>query len=406
MENLAQFYREHLQKELLPFWKKAVDQEKGGIFTCFNNIGTELVSQDKYTWSQGRYIWIWSRIAGLCRKGLIEDSPEDYLRQAKQAVDFLWEHAILPNGQCAFVLSRDGDVKERDTSFYADCFLIIGFSEFARVTGDMETLEKALSVYESVRERVRRNELRSEPYPIPEGLESHSVPMIMLNVSQELLAGLKAVNHSREKELERDCEFFANEILTKFRKNDGRIAEMIGSDDDTILMRHFNPGHTIEDMWFLVHASFMLEKPEWRHLACESIQKALELGWDEQYGGLLRFVDREGGPPRGNESDAPYEKLIMDTWDTKLWWPHSEALYGILLASQLTGDFAWDTWYQRMHDYVFSTFPNKENGEWIQIRDRRGQPINKVVALPVKDPFHIIRNVLLILELLAGGETK
>ena len=38
--------------------------------------------------------------------------------------------------------------------------------------------------------------------------------------------------------------------------------------------------------------------------------------------------------------------------------------------------------------------------EWIQIRTREGYPQEKVVALPVKDPYHIIRNVILIIELL------
>ena len=56
----------------------------------------------------------------------------------------------------------------------------------------------------------------------------------------------------------------------------------------------------------------------------------------------------------------------------------------------------------KVFDYVFSTFPNpdKNVGEWIQIRTREGRPQEKVVALPVKDPYHIIRNVILIIELL------
>ena len=32
---------------------------------------------------------------------------------------------------------------------------------------------------------------------------------------------------------------------------------------------------------------------------------------------------------------------------------------------------------------------------------RDGSPQEKVVALPVKDPFHIMRNMILILELLS-----
>ena len=40
-----------------------------------------------------------------------------------------------------------------------------------------------------------------------------------------------------------------------------------------------------------------------------------------------------------------------------------------------------------------------------KIRTREGRPQEKVVALPVKDPYHIIRNVILIIELLER-ETK
>ena len=38
----------------------------------------------------------------------------------------------------------------------------------------------------------------------------------------------------------------------------------------------------------------------------------------------------------------------------------------------------------------------------MQIRMRDGRPQEKVVALPVKDPFHITRNLCLILELLSS----
>ena len=38
--------------------------------------------------------------------------------------------------------------------------------------------------------------------------------------------------------------------------------------------------------------------------------------------------------------------------------------------------------------------------------DRQGKPEQKVVALPVKDPFHIIRNVALIIELLRSEQAS
>jgi N-acylglucosamine 2-epimerase len=93
---------------------------------------------------------------------------------------------------------------------------------------------------------------------------------------------------------------------------------------------------------------------------------------------------------------------MLDTWDTKIWWPHAEALYATLLAYKVTGDAAFDSMHSQLFDYVFLTFPNPDRaiGEWIQIRDRQGAPLDKCVALPVKDPYHILQDVLLMIELL------
>ena len=84
---------------------------------------------------------------------------------------------------------------------------------------------------------------------------------------------------------------------------------------------------------------------------------------------------------------------------SKLWWVHSESLYSTLLFGE---DEEIAAWYPKVRDYTFNTFPNTANdrGEWIQIRSRDGKPENRVVALPVKDPFHILRNYLLIIEFL------
>ena len=55
------FYRAVINETLFPFWDKAVDRKNGGIFTCFHNSGANLLARDKYTWSQGRFLWMWCR---------------------------------------------------------------------------------------------------------------------------------------------------------------------------------------------------------------------------------------------------------------------------------------------------------------------------------------------------------
>lgn len=412
MNHLLSFYREHAEKVLLPFWFKAIDLERGGILTCFNNEGTELVSTDKYTWSQGRFIWILAHMASMMKKNLLSGDADFCLQQARKTMDFLRAHVFLDNGNCAYVLTEDGRKKEviaglgYDISFYADCFVVLGFAKYAQVTRDSDALEDGLRLYRRIMERVAENDLRSEPYPVPEGYEAHSVPMILLNVSQELADALDPFSHPEAQVVRAEAISFMDTIMDRFYDPNGIIREMLPadqSDADTLLSRHVTPGHSLECMWFVMTEAVKTGSKQRVEQAAEVVGRAFDLGWDQQYGGLFRYVDREGGIARGRRTGGRYEELVCDTWDMKIWWPHSEALYALLLAYRLTGRSDLYAKYEQMHDYVFHTFPhpNPAVGEWIQIRDRTGHPVQKTVALPVKDPYHILRNVLLTIELLA-----
>jgi hypothetical protein len=86
--------------------------------------------------------------------------------------------------------------------------------------------------------------------------------------------------------------------------------------------------------------------------------------------------------------------------DKKLWWPHTEALYALLLVHRLTGEAWCAEWYDKVHAWAFSHFRMPGVGEWRQRLTREGQPTSEVVALPVKDPFHLPRAAILIMQLL------
>lgn len=415
MRRLLLFYEEQLFGEVLPFWlKRGIDKEYGGYFTCFDNTGENLMSDDKYVWSQGRFIWVLSRLAAL------EGGRGEYLELARSGIRFLEEHALLENGNCAFLLDRRGNPKEPvpgggyDTSFYADCFVIIGFAEYARVSGERKPLNFALKVYDSVMRRLEAKSIRTEPYPIPKGLKAHGVPMIMVNTCDELSTALDEFGHPRVAEIREVSRRYIDEIISDFVTEDDLILEMVsegGEPVDSIFGSYVNPGHSIEDMWFIMHRAREDGERALIERATSIVKRTMDIGWDVEYGGLFLFVSREGGKPEGDttglEDDEMVRKLRND-WDNKLWWPHSEALYATLLGYTLTQDERLVDLYRQVEDYTFATFPNpnKEVGEWIQIRDRQGRPVSKVVALPVKDPFHIARSFLLIIELLRRIESE
>jgi N-acylglucosamine 2-epimerase len=156
------------------------------------------------------------------------------------------------------------------------------------------------------------------------------------------------------------------------------------------------PGHVIEDMWFQVHVDRHLSAGRQRAAPRRDLNELfrlvlrhLDLGWDTAHGGLRLAVDLNEREPVG--------------WafaDAKLWWPHTEALYACLLGWDQTRNPAFIDWYQRIWRICLEHFVDWENGEWRQKLSRSFEPLHETVALPVKDPFHLPRSLILQLELL------
>ncbi len=429
-------YRRQLFEVVLPFWlERGIDREHGGYFTCFNNDGSELLQEHKFTWSQGRFVWMLARLFRDYEGRVSEAQRARFLELARSGAEFLMEHARLPSGHCAFILDRRGRPilldgagqgrqagtgEDYDLSIYADFFVIYGLGEYARAAQDERALEFALELYADVHRRLETGRYRTDPYPIPAGYQVHGEPMILLETSQELADAAEELGRrQRAIGLRRVAHRCSHRIMDLFRRpREQAVLEMLGADNqprETLLGRFINPGHTIEDMWFLMHWALRTGDEQLFADAAETMRWALEKGWDREYGGLFLFRDKHGGEPAGEVppelADHEMVRKVRGDWASKLWWPHSEALYALPLAIEDMERPWMDEWFQRVQDYTFRTFPNPDRsvGEWIQIRDRQGHPDPRIVALPVKDPFHIVRALALaipVLERLAARELE
>ncbi|TCL56451.1 N-acylglucosamine 2-epimerase [Hydrogenispora ethanolica] len=407
-QQLLAEYVGRIQDDFVPYWNRFFDYEKDGILNCINNYGAQKLSDNKFTWSQGRYLWVLGRLYELNKNQIFSHLDNaDLLRQMQGIYRFLTRHSIYGDNLCCYLLDRDGNkIKDQktgryDASIFADCFALIGMAQYTKTTGLTENLPAVEALYRSITGRIEREEFLTEPYPIPEGYRVHSIPMIMVNTVYEYIKMRERFGMSCEAEIDYGLEKVRS-ILEDFYRG-GYIREHVSTAENyekRLLDRHVNPGHTLEDMWFC--AEFLKDYgdlPKYLPRILELARNAFDIGWDQEYGGLLRFVDREGGKPQGEPGDSDFERLIQDTWDMKLWWPHSETLYVFLYLYELSGEQDLLDRYKKASAYVFSTFPNQELGEWIQIRKRDGAPEEKLVALPVKDPFHILRNFIKIVEL-------
>lgn len=384
--DLLAIYRAELLERTVPFWMEhAIDWEHGGILTCISDEG-QMLSTDKYMWSQLRAIWTFSALYNRI------EPRREWLEVARQIVDFVKKYGRDKEGRWVFAVDKYGHVLQGATSIYSDGFAIYGLTEYARATADEEAIDLALATYANVEERLARpGSYETAPYTIPAGAKAHAVAMIFALAFHELGHFL------HDEDILASGHMQAEDVMTAFlRPEQHLLYEYVSLDNrllDTPQGRAIVPGHAIESMWFMIHIYQHWQDEARIRQAIEAIRWHIEFGWDEEYGGI--FLARDAG---GDEPWWPFA-------DSKLWWPHTEALYALLLAFQLSGEDWALEWFERVHNYAFSHYPVPKYGEWTQKLDRQGRPFRDTVALPVKDPFHLPRaliNCIQVLEALGA----
>ncbi|MBT9775346.1 hypothetical protein GPL15_02325 [Clostridium sp. MCC353] len=411
-----EYYRKTLLEDILPYWLGKTEPESGGFYTCYNVLGDRLLSKEKYVWSQGRCTWIYSKLARDERILMDEKMRESCRELALKGCDFLEKYCILPGDRAAFVLDENNQAKvvepyhSKSISSFADCFAAMGLAAAGALEHNVGRIKRAFLMFEQVAEQLKNNTFRTAPDVLPEGWRSQAAYMIMINTSYELADALSEAGMFEEAESAREmCRYAINMELNHFLTEDMVLLECLGPDFeelDTLYGRHINPGHTEECMWFIIQAARWLGMEEAERTALEVIKHISRMGWDERYGGMYYYLDRDGGEPEGAffEGEKELAEGALRDWSNKMWWPNLETVYASLMGYLVCGDERCLYEYNRYHEYTFRTFPNpdKEVGEWIQIRDRQGQPVTGTVGgrLPVKDPYHLIRTLMLLVDLI------
>lgn len=379
--DLLAIYRAELLQRVVPFWlQHAIDWERGGILTCISDEG-QVLSGDKYLWSQLRAIWtfaaLYNRIAGR----------QEWLDVARHIFAFVRRYGRDAQGRWVFAVSQEGEVLEGATSIFTDGFAIYGLTELARASGDQEAIDLALETYANVQQRLAHpGSYGIAPFTMPPGAKAHAVSMIFALAFSEL------GHYLRDQEILNAGLHHADEVMDVFLRPDRRLLyEFVRLDNsllDTPQGRSVVPGHAIESMWFMIHIYHRAGNQARIRQAVEAIRWHVEFGWDEEYGGLFHARDAEGGRPWWPFAEA------------KLWWPHTEALYALLLAYDLSRQPWCLEWFERVHNYAFTHYPVPGYGEWTQKLDRQGRRMTETVALPVKDPFHLPRALIYSIEVL------
>ncbi len=376
-EKLAELYRKTLLEDVVPFWERyTVDPDDGAINNCVDDYGNVL-SYDRYLWSQGRALWTFSALYNRV------EPRQSWLDIARRVAQYLYSHGRDDSGRWVYRLSKDGEVLDGPISIYVDGFVLNGMGEYYLATGDTRAADIARETWKSVSERLANPGSYSiAPYELPPGAQTLGIPMIFSfffwNLGQAL----------RTEEIKQGGLRLAEWLLPTFysRKHDAvmEFRSIYGGPLALPQGRVVIPGHVIEAMWFLISIFEAADSSRYHQAiaeCCRLIRRHIELGWDDDYGGIRLAIDIEGQTP------VAWQKA-----DCKPWWVHTEALVATLYAYFYTSDEWFLDWHHRIKDYAFSKYP-VPTGEWRQWLDRYGSPSSSA-ALPVKDPFHLPRALI------------
>lgn len=385
LEETQKWIKEELDR-CVGFWlEKGIDRKHGGVYTCLDRYG-EIYSTDKSVWMQGRCGWIF---AYLCHTYGVK---QEWLDASKSCLDFLEKYCINPDadGRMYFTVTEDGKPLRQRRYYFSEAFYCIANAEYYGVTGEKEHLNRAKRAYEIYWSLSQggTDPTGLGPKGIPSTRDGRSlgIPMILLNVTA-VMRRVDPENADLYDERSKSC---VHDIFTYHHKSDlGCTLENVGVNGEfrgeVTEGRIVNPGHDIECSWFLMEYA-NLKNDDKLHKDAEKIFKlAIEKGWDNEYEGLLYFIDCLGKPPEAYEHDM------------KLWWPHNEIMIASMMAYRDTKDEYYLDWFKRCLDYCKKVFSDPENGEWYGYLRRDGKPtMPSTKGSTFKGPFHLPRALTMV----------
>ena len=381
IEKLITVYKDGLIDDTVPFWlNNAIDTECGGFFNYLDRKG-EIYCTDKPVWVLGRFTWLLSTL--YCE---VQQNTQ-WLEIAKHGIEFIEKHCFDTDGRMFFEVNREGNPLRKRRYVFSETFGSIAFARYSQAANDPARLEKAKEIFKTLLHYYDNPQLLPPKY-YPQNFQakSHAMPMIIIATAQQMR---KVWQDDLVEDTITKC---LNEIFDDFMKPEFKaLLETVESDGgfiDSPVGRCVNPGHAIETSWFILEEYRYRKDRKILEKALQILDWSLDMGWDEEFGGIRYFVDIKGKP------------CVQYEHDMKLWWPHTEAIYATLLAHHLTGDKKYEDWHDKLHEYSYSHFADSEYGDWIKYLHRDGTASTTLKGNGWGGPFHLPRMQLKCWQLL------
>ncbi len=390
LDFLRRFAKVELERNILPFWKKnMIDEKQGGFLGEIDFYMQVKEGAPKGLILNARLLWTFSAVYTYTK------SQED-LNLARRAYNYISQYFYdSVYGGYFWSVKGDGRSHETKNQIYALAFTIYGFTEYYKITHEPDALAKAIAIFNAIEHHAY--DITNKGYIDAFARDWSEMDDIRLSAGD--MNSKKTMNTHLH-----IIEAYANlymvwkdKCLKKQLEELVRLfLDIIISSDDYHLNLFFNEnwekessvisyGHDIEAGW-LIHESALIQGSQKLIDEVEAIVPKITdaaLQGFSTIGGLIHENDREG-----KHFDPQIE-----------WWPQAEAMVGLINAYQITKAEKYIDYAIRIGRFIQDYLVDKVNGEWYYRVDSTGKPIDTYVKAGFwKCPYHNSRACLEILK--------
>jgi len=364
-----------LTEEILPFWMRIQDVEKGGFFGLVRNAGLVDTKAPKGVILHSRILYTFAdayRVTGI----------EAYLQAADHAYRFLIEKAIDRSyGGLFWMLDYSGNPLQDFKHSYNQAFGIYALATYARAGGNPEALTYAMDLYRLLEMKWRTptgylEQLSRDYFPVnnEELSENGIIADRTMNTVLHVMEAYTVLYEATHDAGVLDALRFSVSCLTEamYNKDRERLEVFFDANLTSLLDLH-SYGHDIEASWLIDRAVETIGDDELRNRVAPMTKS------------LYAHVMRKAYTPRG-----VYFECENGATDTKRdWWVQAESVVGIL-------HDAGKEHFPTMHleaiaailEYIENEIRNP-SGEWYWTTYENGSHDEKrELAGPWKCPYH------------------
>lgn len=383
--------QEHLEKKLLPFWKRLRDEEYGGYYGYMDTEGNVDRQAVKGCILNSRILWFFSN----AWMTLGDQSLKEY---ADHAYTFMRDHCMdRERGGVYWSVTYDGRPEDTTKHTYNQAFAVYALSSYYAASGDKEALELAKGLREVIETKCFDEHGYKEALDIdfrPADNDKLSENGVMADRTMNTLlhvfeAYTELLRVSGDETAAVKLRWMLDLIADKIYNPRLHRQEVFFDNDMNSLIDLHSYGHDIETAWLVDRGVSVLGDAAYAEKMAPITADLEQNVYETAY--------------RNHSLKNECERGVDDEW--RIWWVQAESVVGFYNAWQKAPEKTyfkeaalaiWEFIKQYMTD-------SREWSEWFWRTDESGRPdMDKPIVEPWKCPYHNGRMCMEMMRRMAG----